>query len=954
MNEVDEARARELFDDLCDLSARERERALARSAADEPQLAAYLRRLLAADGDGSFLETPALGAGFRLTDVAHEAPPERADRLPMHVGNYLALERIGRGGMGVVYRARQESPRREVALKVLRADVSRTRLQRYLLLEAEVLGRLTHPGIAQIHESGTAELGGGEVAYLAMELVEGVDLVQHARAAALDRRARMRLLIQVCRAVHFVHGKGVIHRDVKPGNVLVDGAGRPKVVDFGLARVNDVDDTLASLHDDRRIAGTLPYMSPEHFHAGDVDAVSDVYSLGVTAYELLTGTLPFELDGLELPEALNLVANGAPRPIRAAAPDLEADLCAVVEMATAREKERRYRSADALADDLERWVEGRAVLARSPRWPERLARAARRHRVLVAASGVVLATLVAAVVGMSLEAGRALRQADLALKVKTYLQDRLRSAGDPRTDGQALDVVHVLERAAADLDATFGDEPELRAELADTIGMGFYENGELARAERLVREARDWRAAVLDARDPRALASANNLGIVLIGLGRHVEAQELLQLALDGRAATLGEEHEDTQRTANWLGLLLLERGAPEESERVFERSLEIRRRTLGEQVPATLATRHNLARALRRRGAFEDAERALRDVLAAQRRAPDPAGFALYETTNSLGSLLFILGRHEEAEALLVEALEGYRRLRGAEHPETVVVAANLASVRGTLDVAEEVARQVDRHPRDYIFLAAGANRKFYDGRREEAERDLRLAILALEARRGHEFHVAGAKQSLAGILVESGRAEHAVQLQRDVLREHAAAGTSASQLACLARSNLSEALRQLGRGEEALREARAGYEGLAATAGESALYTIGARLALAECLAELARADDALGHARSAVASAEGALAPSFAALFRVKAGRVLMKAGAPREAERELLRAHEVLLEIHGPGGYGTRKACEVLARLCDEAGRAREAAEWRARIAAPGAGPSTPPAAALDER
>src|SRR5262245_29634776 len=237
-------------------------------------------------------------------------------QLPATIGQYKIIRLIAEGGMGAVYEAEQERPHRKVALKVIKAAWAEPDLLRRFTQESTALGRLQHPGIAQIYESGVAETSFGAQPYFAMELIHGLPLTVYADAKRLDLRKRLGLLEQVCAAVEHAHQRGIIHRDLKPANVLVDEHGQPKVLDFGLARVTDSDAQATRQTDMGQVLGTLAYMSPEQVQGDvlDIDTRTDVYSLGVILYELLAGKRPYDI-GKTLPDAVSTILNSDPRPL---------------------------------------------------------------------------------------------------------------------------------------------------------------------------------------------------------------------------------------------------------------------------------------------------------------------------------------------------------------------------------------------------------------------------------------------------------------------------------------------------------------------------------------------------------------------------------------------------------------------------------------------------------------
>lgn len=396
-------RVRELFERSADLSPGERSKFLEAECGADPELQAEVEALLAADDEApeAFLVRSRASPGARL------APGDT-------LGNYTILELLSEGGMGTVYRARQAAPQREVALKVIRPERFSANALRRFRHEAEVLGSLQHPGIAQVYEAGSAVVArDGEFfqqPYLAMELVRGEPLHDHVREHRLDLRARLELVARVADAVHHAHLRGVIHRDLKPANVLVadeetgSGAsgprfiGQPKILDFGVARlVKPGSEALALTRETRAgdLLGTLYTMSPEQVagRPSDVDLRSDVWALGVLLYEVLVGSPPFDLTGMTIAQAVALILNQTPRPLGTLHPALRGDVSVIACKALEKEKERRYQSAAELASDLRRYLAGEPIVARADSALYLLRRRLRRHRALLQTVLVALALL---------------------------------------------------------------------------------------------------------------------------------------------------------------------------------------------------------------------------------------------------------------------------------------------------------------------------------------------------------------------------------------------------------------------------------------------------------------------------------------------------------------------------------------------------------------------------------
>src|SRR5262245_1486622 len=414
MNEDRRARLWALFDQAADLPPQEQHALLDAACRDDAALRAEVERLLADDarlhadgGASAFLDSPVA----RSPTLAIPAPGAAVTAaLPPRIGRYRILRLLGEGGMGVVYEAEQDNPRRPVALKVIRPGLVSPVLLKRFAQEAQILGRLHHPGIAQIYEAGVAEDG---QPFFALEFIRGLPLDEYARRHALDPAARLDLLARVCDAVQHAHEQGVIHRDLKPANILVDEAGQPRVLDFGVARATDADLLTTTGHTRTgQLLGTLSYMSPEQVAADPaaLDQRSDVYSLGVILYELLAGRLPYPLEHLPLPEAARVIREQEPSRLGRLATQLRGDVETIVARALEKERARRYPSSAELAADVRRHLRNEPIRARPPSALYQLRKFARRNKALVGGVAAVLLALVAGLIGTTFFAVREARQ----------------------------------------------------------------------------------------------------------------------------------------------------------------------------------------------------------------------------------------------------------------------------------------------------------------------------------------------------------------------------------------------------------------------------------------------------------------------------------------------------------------------------------------------------------------
>lgn len=326
----------------------------------------------------------------RDSPSGRRTPPER-------VGQYHIKRVIATGGMGTVYEAAQEHPRRTVAVKVMKPGVtSRSALRRFEY-EAQVLARLRHPGIAQVYDAGTHRDETGEVPFFAMEYIPNAQsITRYASEKKLGTRERLVLFTQVCDAIHHGHQKGIIHRDLKPSNLLVDSSGQVKIIDFGVARSTDSDMAVTALQTAvGELVGTLRYMSPEQC-AGDpqdIDTRSDVYSLGVVLYELLTGTFPYDLEHTPLWDAPRVIREEPAAPPRTVDKSLGGDLGTIILKPLEKDRARRYQSASALAEDIERFLGNEPISARPPSAIYQFRKFVRRRRLPLATCVVLLLAL---------------------------------------------------------------------------------------------------------------------------------------------------------------------------------------------------------------------------------------------------------------------------------------------------------------------------------------------------------------------------------------------------------------------------------------------------------------------------------------------------------------------------------------------------------------------------------
>jgi tetratricopeptide (TPR) repeat protein/predicted Ser/Thr protein kinase len=746
-----------LFHELANRSPSERDQYY-----DEHEVPATVREelesLLRFDRTSDHSLDEHLASAARQALIDHSAPPEGT-----RYGPYRLVRLVGRGGMGAVYEAEQGNPRRTVALKVVNIRFASPELMRRFEQESHALGRLHHPGIAQIYEAGTADTGFGSQPYFAMEFIRGETLKEYCESHHLDARQRLELMALVAEAAHHAHQRGIIHRDLKPGNILVNETGQPKILDFGVARVMDNDGFATRQTDVGQLVGTLAYMSPEQVSADplELDIRSDVYALGVILYELLAGRSPYKTEG-KLHDVARAIREDEPVLLGTIDRGYRGDVETIVAKALEKEKSRRYASAFDLAADIRRHFQDEPVIARSPSAVYQLRKFGRRHKPLVAGIAAVFIALIAGVIASAWQASharaaehaalRGLSRATAAEQAAARERDRALAAGrqaaEERNRAHAAEARAVQERNHAVREKQRADN---EAATARAINQ-FLQFDLLAQAgasnqtgpntrpdpDLKVRTALDRAAVKIPGRfknQPVTEAALRfTIGKTYLDLGLYAEAEAQLEPAIELTRRALGEEHPYTLDSMNMLAGIYQAQGRYAKAEPLFIKLVDTRRRLLGEGHDVTRASMNNLALIYSQEGKYALAEPLQIKLLELRRRlsgAEDPK--TLINMVN-LALTYMNQGKYAQAEPLHTKVVEIRTRVLGPEHPSTLNSMRNLAALyyyqgrydqaRNLLTTALEAQRRVrgEEHP-ETLFTANSLGRVY------DAQGEYRLA---------------------------------------------------------------------------------------------------------------------------------------------------------------------------------------------------------------------------------
>ncbi len=723
------SRVDELFDEASRLEVSERAAFLSSACADDAELRDYVGALLDADptSEDSIEKTIINTMNLVFGEDASHADDLKGEMI----GPYRVERLLGSGGMGMVYLAQRADEHfdQQVAIKLGRHRLVDPEVQLRLRNERQILANLDHPNIARLFDGGTTKDG---VPYLVMEYIDGVRIDAYCDCQRLDIASRLKLFQTICAAVHHAHENLIIHRDIKPQNILVTADGTPKLLDFGIAKLTDTHGTATDgFTREGAVIMTPASAAPEQLLGNPVTTATDTYALGTLLYLLMTGVRAYPTDGMSPAEAARTICtsnvtrpslrleqekrvstsgaeSGGPAVIediasdRATSPErlrrrLSGDIDTIVLNALRKEPARRYRSASALADDIALHLKSMPIVARADSWRYRAGKFIRRHYAAVSVSTLVVAMLVTFTVVLSVQNRNIAMQRDTAREVSQFLEDIFKAQDPAEARGTIITADAILLAGASRIRADLGNRPEIQAALMGTIGRVYFNLGEYEPSLEMLEQALQLRKLTDGENHPSVAAAEHDLAVTLIRLAEYMRAELLLQSSLAINRREYGSASPEVAKNLFNLAAVHLKTSELDAAEAFANSSIDIYEKLDDKHGIELANAKSALARILQVRGDLDRTEALLLEAIEIVTRTEGPSHPHMPYYLQNLGVLQLSKGDLTAAEKTLARAIETTRRILGEKHhllAGTLVYQGTLLQAKGDYAGAEQVMR--------------------------------------------------------------------------------------------------------------------------------------------------------------------------------------------------------------------------------------------------------------------
>ena len=736
----------EVFNAALELPADDRLAFVATKFGDDDQATTEVLELIEShEGASSFLlDSPA--------DLATEALAENSlTNIRKKIGAYKIEKQIGFGGMGTVYLAARDDEQydQKVAIKILKRGMDTDQIIKRFKYERQILAELNHPNIAKLLDGGTTAKG---LPYFVLEYIDGLPITKYCETHGLDLNKRLRLFREVCGAVSYAHQNLVIHRDIKPGNILVTKEGIPKLLDFGIAKVLQSDSDLTELTMTGERLMTPKYASPEQARGGQITTASDVYGLGVLFYELLTGKLPYDLKTKTSQEIEQIICDQEPslpssefkvktsktnhEPKTLSPKLLKGDLDNIALMALEKEPDKRYSSVDEFSKDIERYLEGMPIDATAHTFAYRTAKFVKRHAIGVTLAALISTLVVGFAITSRIQANQIASERDRSEKVVSFMRDIFKGNDPANAKGKEVSARELLDKGIVKIESELANQPDVQASLLDTVGQVYQSLGLYDKSKNLFEKALKNQREYFGNESREVADTLLNLSDVERIKADFKKAEKYVNESITIRHKLYGRESTEVVAAINLLISINVDNKDFVAAEKLSIESIELSEKLYGSESPEAVSGYHNLASVYLSKGETEKAEANARKAVEMSKNVFEKPHAAEIEANIALARLLIFRKQNfTESKKLLDRARDLGETVYGYFHPKTVWILTNYAgfyfedkqfeNAIETSNKILEVQRKLygNDHPQIASALTEKGSFLFHAGRLDDAE---------------------------------------------------------------------------------------------------------------------------------------------------------------------------------------------------------------------------------------